>query len=67
MAIDSLGANSTILTAAGLPRDAPGIVSGKDAEALVTELTGLLGALGVGAVPGILGLEASCTAADGQG
>ncbi|MDQ0000869.1 catalase, partial [Pseudarthrobacter sulfonivorans] len=43
-AIGSLHAGSAALTAAGIPQDAPGIVSEEDAEALVTALTGLLAA-----------------------
>lgn len=43
-AIASLGAGTAALTAAGIPQDAPGIVAGDNAEALVTELAALLAA-----------------------
>ena len=43
-AIATLGEGSAALTAAGIPQDAPGIVASDDAEALVTELSGLLAA-----------------------
>jgi catalase len=43
-AIASLDRGSAALTAAGIPQDAPGIVSGKEVEALIKELAGLLAA-----------------------
>lgn len=43
-AIASLDSAASAVTAAGIPQDAPGVVAGKDADAVVAELTGLLAA-----------------------
>jgi catalase len=43
-AIASLDSAAPALAAAGIPQDAPGIVSGNDVGALVKELTGLMAA-----------------------
>jgi catalase len=43
-AIGSLDASKGVLTAAGIPGDAPGIAAGENAEALVAEMTRLLAA-----------------------